>query len=110
EIFPGISAYRSMHYLINHENFDLENVTQERIENIEIETKFNPTKTQAEEILQRYGKIKMIMKQTVVETDPLQKALLTQKLDDILLHRTWGYLILLTVLFILFQSIFVIAQ
>ncbi|MGN6247082.1 MAG: ferrous iron transport protein B [Ginsengibacter sp.] len=110
DIFPDISDYRAIHYLINHENFSLDEPTQEVIENIEIETKFNPTKTQAEEILQRYGKIKNIMKQTVVETDPLQKALFTQKLDDILLHRTWGYVILLLVLFALFQSIFVIAQ
>jgi len=109
-ILPEVSNYRAIHYLINHENFTLNNETQEAIENIEIETKFNPTKTQAEEILQRYGKIKNIMKQTVVETDPLQKALFTQKLDDILLHRTWGYLILIAVLFLLFQSIFVIAQ
>ncbi len=110
KIFPEISDYRAIHYLINHENFSLDNQTQEAIENIEVETKFNPTKTQAEEILQRYGKIKTIMKQTVVEADPLQKALFTQKLDDILLHRTWGYVILLVVLFALFQSIFVIAQ
>ena len=109
-IFPEISDYRAIHYLINHENFSLNAETQEAIENIEVETKFNPTKTQAEEILQRYGKIKTIMKQTVVEADPLQKALFTQKLDDILLHRTWGYVILLVVLFALFQSIFVIAQ
>ena len=109
-IFPGISDYRAIHYLINHETFDLKEPVQEAIENIEIETKFNPTKTQAEEILQRYGKIKTIMKQTVVEADPLQKALFTQRLDDILLHRTWGYLILITVLFLLFQSVFLIAQ
>lgn len=109
-IFPEVSNYRAIHYLINHENFTLDDSVQERIENIEIETKFNPTKTQAEEILQRYGKIKTIMKQTVVESDPLQKALFTQKLDNILLHRFWGYLILMAVLFLLFQSIFVIAQ
>lgn len=109
-IFPEISNYRAIHYLINHENFALEQPVQEAIENIEIETGFNPSKTQAEEILQRYGKIKTIMQQTVVETDPLQKALFTQRLDDILLHRTWGYVILFGVLFLLFQSIFVIAQ
>jgi ferrous iron transport protein B len=109
-VFPEISSYRAIHYLINHESFDLKEPLQETIENIEIETKFNPTKTQAEEILQRYGKIKTIMKQTVIEADPLQKALFTQRLDNILLHRTWGYLILITVLFLLFQSIFVIAQ
>ncbi len=110
DIFPQMSSYRAVHYLINHESFDLEEPTQEAIEAIEVETKFNPTKTQAEEILQRYGKIKTIMKQTVIEADPLQKALFTQRLDDILLHRTWGYLILMAVLFLLFQSVFLIAQ
>jgi ferrous iron transport protein B len=110
QIFPGTSNYRAIHYLINHESFDLNDTLQDTIEKIEKETKFNPTKTQAEEILQRYGKIKTIMKQTVVEADPLQKALFTQRLDDILLHRTWGYVILMVVLFLLFQSIFLIAQ
>ena len=110
QIFPGTSNYRAIHYLINHENFDLSDTLQETIENIEVETKFNPTKTQAEEILQRYGKITTIMKQTVVEADPLQKVLFTQRLDNILLHRTWGYLILIAVLFLLFQSVFLIAQ
>lgn len=110
KILPEISDYRAIHYLINHENFSLESPIQEAIENIESATNFNPTKTQAEEILQRYRKIKTIMQQTVVEADPLQKALFTQKLDDILLHRTWGYVILIGVLFLLFQSIFLVAQ
>lgn len=108
--FQGFSDYRAIHYLINHENFDLDEATQDTIENIEIRNKFNPTKTQAEEIVQRYGRIKHIMQQTVVEADPLQKALFTEKLDNILLHRVWGYLILITVLFLLFQSIFWVAQ
>ncbi len=107
--FPLISNYRAIHYLINHENFSLDDATQELIENIEIDNKFNPTKTQAEEIMQRYGRIKFIMQQTVVESDPLQKALFTEKLDNILLHRHWGYIILLSVLFLLFQSVFWIA-
>lgn len=109
-IFPDVNKYGAIHYLINHENFALDSDTQDAIECIEQETKFNPTKTQAEEILHRYGKIKTIMKQTVVEEDPLQKALFTQRLDNILLHRIWGYAILMLVLFLLFQSIFVIAQ
>jgi ferrous iron transport protein B len=108
--FPNISNYRAVHYLINHENFLLDKATQIQIENIEVENKFNPTKTQAEEILQRYGRIKHIMQQTVVESDPLQKALFTEKLDNILLHRHWGYIILIVVLFLLFQSIFWVAQ
>ena len=110
KIFPGLSNYMAMHYLINHETFSLENSMKEAIENIESATNFNPTKTKAEEILHRYGKIKTIMQQTVVEADPLQKALFPQKLDNILWHRTGGYIILLGVLYQLFQSIFLIAQ
>jgi ferrous iron transport protein B len=110
EQLPHLSNYAAIHYLINHENFLLDNKLQQAIEHIEKDTKFNPTKTQADEIMQRYGRIKSIMQQTVVEADPLQKTLLTEKLDNILLHRHWGYLILLTVLFILFQSVFFVAQ
>ena len=110
EHFPHISNYTAIHYLINHENFLLDDGMQEVIENIEVENKFNPTKTQAEEIMQRYGRIKHIMQQTVVESDPLQKALFNERLDDVLLHRRWGYLILLVVLFLLFQSVFWVAH
>lgn len=110
QLFPDVSNYRAVHYLINHENFDLAPEVQDQIENIEVINKFNPTRTQAEEILQRYTSIKSLMKQTVVEEDPLQKILFTHKLDDVLLHRTWGYVILLLVLFLLFQSIFIVAE
>lgn len=110
ELFPEVSDYTALHYLINHEHFKLSGTLQDDIENIEIANKFNPTKTQAEEIMQRYAKIKQVMQHTVVEADPLQKTLFTEKLDKVLLDRKWGYLILLAVLFLLFQSVFWIAQ
>ncbi len=108
--FPQLSDYAAIHYLINHESFALDKPLQEAIENIEIKNKFNPTKTQAEEILQRYGRIRQVMQQAVSEPDPLQKTLFTEKLDNLLLHRVWGYIILLGVLFLLFQSVFWLAQ
>lgn len=108
--FPELSDYTAIHYLINHESFVLSGKEQELIESIEIKNNFNPTKTQAEEILQRYSRIRQIMQQAVSEPDPLQKSLLTERLDNIFLHRRWGYLILLAVLFLLFQSVFWLAQ
>ncbi|MGH2552950.1 MAG: ferrous iron transport protein B [Chitinophagaceae bacterium] len=107
---PELSDYTAIHYLINHESFDLKESMHNAIETIEQKNDFNPTKTQAEEILQRYGRIKHIMQQSVSEPDPLQKSLFTEKLDNVLLHRRWGYLILLAVLFLLFQSVFWLAQ
>ena len=109
-LFPGMSDYTAIHYLINHENFQLENSAHTKIENIESAHNFNHTKVQAEEILQRYSRIKQVMQQTVSEPDPLQKTLFTEKLDTVLLDRRWGYLILLAVLFLLFQSVFWLAQ
>ena len=110
ELFPDTSSYSAVHYLINHENFNFPDAMQQEVEEIEQRYSFNPTRTQAEEIMQRYAKIKHIMQQTVVEVDPLQQSLFTEKLDNLLLHRTWGYVILLGVLFILFQSIFWVAK
>lgn len=110
QMFPSLSNYASIHYLINHENFPLTPQQQENIEQLEKDNNFNPTKTQAEEIMHRFNRIRQIMQQNVVEPDPLQKKLFTEKLDNILLHRFWGYLILLATLFLLFQSIFWLAQ
>jgi ferrous iron transport protein B len=60
------------------------------MEKIEIDTKFNPTKTQAEEILQRYTRIRQIMQQHVVETGPLEKKMFTDKLDNLLIAPHLG--------------------
>lgn len=109
-LFPHVSDYTAIHYLINHEHFSFTQNQQESIEIIEAKNNFNHTKTQAEEIIQRYNRIKHIMQQHVAEPDPLRKKVFTDRLDDILLHRRWGYLILLGVLFLLFQSVFWLAE
>lgn len=110
KLFPKLSEYASLHYLINHENFPLAEREQSLIEKLEEAHQFSPSKVQAEEVMQRYSRIRQIMQKNVVEPDPLEKKLFTDKLDNILLHRTWGYLILLGVLFLLFQSIFWLAS
>ncbi|MGE5518985.1 MAG: ferrous iron transport protein B [Candidatus Dadabacteria bacterium] len=109
-VFPGTSDYSAIHFLINHEEFELADHLQDTIENIERKHDFNPTKTQATEILQRYARIKRIMQVAVTEPDPQEQKILTDKLDNIFLDRKWGYLVLLAVLFLLFQSVFYLAQ
>jgi len=110
ELVHGASDYSAIHYLINHEEFELDDVIQDKIEAIERKHNFNHTKTQATEILQRYSRIKHIMNIAVSEPDPLEQKIFTDKLDNVLLDRRWGYLILLAVLFLLFQSVFYLAQ
>ena len=109
-LFPTTSDYAALHYLMHHEAFPLEEEMQNRIEQIEIDNQFNHTKTQAQEILQRYGHIQEIMKSRVTMPDPTAKKKRTDRLDNIFLHRVGGYAILFSVLFILFQSVFWMAK
>src|SRR5690606_5993615 len=82
ELFPALSDYSSIHYLINHESFDFPEQMQEAIESIEQKNNFNATKIQADEIMQRYSRIKHIMKLSVSEADPLQKTLFTERSEE----------------------------
>ncbi|WP_109695874.1 ferrous iron transport protein B [Chitinophaga deserti] len=110
-IFPVSSDYAALHVAANHDELPFINATkQQELRNLLQAQRFNKTKVQADEIMQRYARIKHIMNGTVVETDPLQQQLQTERIDNILLHRVWGYVILLGVLFLLFQSIFWLAS
>ncbi len=109
-IIPRLSNYGAIHHLINHESFDLNNDEQEKIEAVEKKYSFNHTKIQAEDIQKRYQRIRLIVKNTVEENTLEKRKLFSDKLDYFFLHRTWGYLIMGVVLFILFQSVFWIAE
>jgi ferrous iron transport protein B len=108
--WPLLSDYAAIHHLINYDSFLLSSTQRKYIEQIKVEHQFNATKTQADEIMQRYAHIKLIMQQHVVEPDPVKKKRFTETLDNLLLHRTWGYVILAAVLFLLFQSVFWLAD
>ena len=110
ELIPGLGNYGAIHHLINHESFELEAVIQEKIEKIEEKYKFNHTKIQAEDIQLRYQKIRQVMLKSVEEESIEKRKLFSEQLDHFFLHKTWGYLIMGVVLFILFQSVFWVAE
>ncbi len=67
---------------------------------------FNAPQLQAKETLQRYTLISQFLKDAVQEKqEPIQHSY-SYKIDSVLTHRFWGYFIFLSVLFIIFQSIF----
>lgn len=110
QLIPRLSNYGAVHHLINHESFDLQVDVQEKIELVEKKYAFNHTKVQAEDIQKRYHKIRLIVNRAVEENTLEKRKLFSDKLDYFFLHRTWGYLIMGVVLFILFQSVFWIAE
>ena len=102
--------YKALHLLLHHAALLEELDNTQFFAQLEQQHKVNKTTIQAQEILQRFARIKHIMQQSVVATDPLKKSLFTQKLDNVLLHKYWGYIILISILLLLFQSVFWLAQ
>lgn len=66
---------------------------------------FNPLKYQRQETLARYKKINALLA-NILKHGSEGQALLTQKLDNILTHKIWGFAIFLGILFLVFQAIF----
>lgn len=111
EIAGQGSAYAALHIACNYTELKHLNAAQRiGIAAILGENKFAKAKMQAEEIMQRYTRINRVMQKCVSETSPSEKIIASDKIDKTLLHPVWGNVILLAVLFILFQSIFWLAR
>lgn len=72
-------------------------------------TKFIEQKTSSnviDETMLRYNKINQIVNECLIVNGEDKLAILTRKIDNILTHKVYGYLIFLTLLFLIFQAIF----
>ena len=105
------SNYSALHVACNYNELKYINAAQRiRIAALLGEGGFHKSKVQAEEIMQRYKKIDTIMQRCVATDSPMKKMVVSDRLDKVLLHPVYGNLILLGVLFLLFQSIFWLAR
>ena len=105
------SNYAALHVACNYLELKHINAAQRiRIAALLGEARFQKSKVQAEEIMQRYRRINTIMQQCTVTDSPMKKMVVSERIDKLLLHPVWGNIILLTVLFLLFQSIFWLAR
>ena len=68
-----------------------------------------PKRLQTQETIRRYQEIDKIISK-VLSKKPQFKELLTEKLDKVLVHKFWGYLIFGLILLIIFQSVFFLAE
>lgn len=105
------SDYAALHLACNWAEMPFLSAAQRiRISALLDEVKFQKRKVQAEEVVQRYARIQSVMAQSVAEESPIAKTLRSERMDKLLLHPLWGNIILLVVLFLLFQCIFTLAQ
>lgn len=105
------SDYGALHIACASDKMNfLEEAQKTSIQKVLAENHFQKAAIQGTEVMQRYQKIGQILQKTVVEVNPLKKKLVSDRLDKILLHKVWGNIILLLVLFVMFQCIFWVAS
>ncbi|WP_312084771.1 ferrous iron transport protein B [Epilithonimonas hominis] len=68
-----------------------------------------PKRLQITETVRRYQNIDKITAQ-ITEKKPQLKELLTEKLDKVLVHKFWGYVVFLLILLMIFQGVFFLAE
>lgn len=82
---------------------------QKDLEDIVKKHDFNADKFQSAETIDRYKDISATLKEVIVE-EGVKKETISEKIDKILLHKIWGYVIFLSILFLIFQSVFTFAE
>ncbi len=91
-------------------NFEIPEFKKDKIRETCLQNNFNAPQMQARETLERYKVITQILKDYVETPDTSIKKTYSYKIDSILTHRVWGYLIFLFILFLIFQAIFAWAR
>ena len=88
--------------------YDMSNSIKQKIE-ISVLSKKNDIiieRIQAKETVRRYKNIDKIIFNSVKNIEPKGKYKITQIIDDILIHPVLGYIVFLSILFLMFQAVF----
>jgi ferrous iron transport protein B len=95
EISKKINLGKQSSYLNLHQLIAAKEIGEEKAQSI-----------QTKDTTLRYGKINRIVKKAELPTDQKGLKIYTDRIDKILTHKVWGYLIFVSVLFLIFQAIF----
>jgi ferrous iron transport protein B len=87
-------------------NLEIQEFKKEKIRKVLESNRFNGQQMQARETIERYKVITQILNEFVTSPEnPIRKTY-SYKIDNILTHRIWGFVIFLFILFLIFQAIF----
>ncbi|MES2376997.1 MAG: ferrous iron transport protein B [Bacteroidota bacterium] len=92
-----------------HQHETLKFLTTEqsaRIEELEKEHSFHSQKAQGSETIARYSAINELLYDTVKVPDTAQDETLSNKIDKVLTHKVFGFIIFFAILMFMFQAIF----
>jgi ferrous iron transport protein B len=101
------NPYFALQLAHQHETVKFLTTSQsDRIEELEHEFSFHSQKSQATETIARYNFINDLLYDTVKVPETAKDETLSNKIDKVLTHKIFGFVIFLAVLLFMFQSIF----
>lgn len=101
------NAYYALQLAHQHETINFITPSEsERIEELEHEFSFHSQKAQASETIARYNFINDLLYDTVHQKVTAQEETLSNRIDKVLTHRVFGFIIFFGILLFIFQSIF----
>ncbi len=101
------NPYYALQLAHQHETVNfLTPAESDRIEELEHEFSFHSQKAQASETIARYNFINDLLYDTVTKKETAHEQTISNKIDKILTHKTFGFIIFFAILLFIFQSIF----
>ncbi|GAA3972299.1 ferrous iron transport protein B [Mucilaginibacter dorajii] len=101
------NPYFALQLAHQHETLDFLSTTEsERIEELEKEHSFHSQKAQATETIARYNFINDLLYDTVKKPETAHDESVSNKIDKILTHKIFGFVIFFAILMFIFQAIF----
>lgn len=109
-IFPQKLLYKSL--LTTHHYEDLSFISyheKKQIEQVVAEDQFKSIPAQAKENIRRYQTISDIYDTCVIDLKKTSNQRVSEWLDKVMVHRVWGYVTLLLLLFLVIQLVFYVS-
>jgi len=101
------NAYYALQLAHQHETINFITPSESaRIEELEQEFNFHSQKAQASETIARYNFINDLLYDTVHQKVTAQEETLSNRIDKVLTHKVFGFIIFFGILLFMFQSIF----
>ncbi len=110
EVTEVQSTYQAL-VIAHHFNWlpSLDKMQVEAIKNAVESASFHDLRYQIEETMKRYDRFLPTLKKAIIKPQNVENTI-SDKIDTVLTHRFWGPLIFFVTIFLVFQSIFTLAQ
>ncbi|MDB5149324.1 MAG: feoB, partial [Mucilaginibacter sp.] len=101
------NPYFALQLAHQHETLGYLSTTEsDRIEELELEHSFHSQKAQATETIARYNFINDLLYDTVTKPETAHDETVSNKIDKVLTHKVFGFIIFFAILLFIFQAIF----